>query len=58
MNGENMKMLFILKRYLLAFPKDGDNVHYTTHDIWLATLKSIINNKCSKIMDFIIGSET
>lgn len=53
-----MKMLFILKRYLLAFPKDGDNVHYTTHDIWLATLKSIINNKCSKIMDFIIGSET
>lgn len=58
MNGENMKMLFTLKRYLPAFPKDGNNVHYTTHDIWLGTLKSIINHKCSKIMDFIIGSVT
>lgn len=58
MNGENTKMLFTLKHYLPAFPKDGNNVHYTTHDIWLGTLKSIINHKCSKIMDFIIVSVT
>ena len=58
MNGENMKMLFRHKRCLPASPSDGDNVHCTTHDIWLGILKSFINHTCSKIMDFIIGSVT
>lgn len=56
MNGENMKMLFILKHYLPAFPRDGDNVNYTTHELWLGTRKSSVNHKCSQIMDFLIGS--
>lgn len=58
MNGENMKML--LKRCLFryAFPRDGDNIHYTTRELWLGTLKSSINHKCSKVMDFLIGSVT
>lgn len=56
MNGENMKMLFRHKRCLPASLSDGDNVRYTTHDVWSGILKSFMNHKCSKIMDFIIGS--
>lgn len=51
---------------LPSFPRDGDNVllmnyyysMFTTHELWLGTLKSSINHKCSKIMDFLIGSVT
>lgn len=58
MNGEDKKMLFRHKSCLPASPSDGDNVHYTTPDIWFGILKSFTNHKCSKIMDFIIGSVT